>query len=518
MRIKQLEAKHPEHEGDLWRDYEALYRGGKDFRRRVHRFLKQNPKEPLQVYENRKAEAVYRSYIGTVIDYFAALLFSVPLIYTPHLPDSDDDTEPPEWLADIEDDCDGSGTDLVEFLRLSLIDSMVKRSSWWLLDYPDNYGSGSNRIEADQLGATDVRLRRLCRENVNDWSRDKRGRLTWAIVRHEEKPRETPSDTRGLTLITWMVCDRHQIDYYSVELKDGERLNEEADVQPYRTVRHGLGDVPIVELDVNDGLWVANRLESPQLEHFRLSSANNWSIRRTCYAMPVFKVAEPESFGTKAMGAGYWIAIGKDESAEWIAPPTAHLAHTSKEIDAQKDEIFRLVTQMSLGVDNNAAAIGRSAESKIADAEAIQVVLRAYGARIRDVLKRTLHLLSKARGDALDWNVEGLDKFETVPAAALLEGLKIAMEIGVPSKTFKVEAKYRAATGLLPGLDQATKQLILDEIEVGVDEEDEQDEELRDMVRSAQKLKAIDQATSHGSDSDADEKPGRGKPEPARES
>ena len=35
---------------------------------------------------------------------------------------------------------------------------------------------------------------------------------------------------------------------------------------------------------------VADRLESPQLEHFRLTSANDWSMRRTAYAMPVFKV------------------------------------------------------------------------------------------------------------------------------------------------------------------------------------------------------------------------------------
>lgn len=481
MLIERLEQKNPKHKGDLWLDYDALYQGGEVFRERVQRFLSRNPQEPQEIYRDRCRESVYRSYIGTVVDYFAALLFASPVLYGP-----EDDVQPPEWQEEIAGDCDGKGTDLCDFFRDVLVEAMIKRTALVSLEWPENYGEASDKAQADATGASDVRLRLLHREQVIDWKHDRRGKLLWAISREEECPRETPDDDRDETVITWWVMDRERVRRFRVALAKGQRLDPKQDLRPDLEILHGLDRVPIVELDVGPGLWIANRCESAQLEHFRLSSANNWSIRRTCYAMPVFQVENPEDFAARTMGAGYFLAIGKDEQASWMAPPVAHLAHVADEIKSQKDEIFRLVSQMSLGVDNNSASIGRSAESKVVDAEAIQVVLRAYGAKVRDAMRTTLGLLSLARGDERTYRVEGLDKFDTIPPDVLTELLLTALAepVRVPSETFLTEVKHRLAVGLLPGIEQELKDKIRKEIEAGVKEDLEREDELHEIART----------------------------------
>jgi hypothetical protein len=470
MQIKRLQAKGPEHKGSVWLDYEALYKGGHAFRDRVERFLPKNEAEHHRIYARRKKEAVFRSYIGTIVDYFAALLFAHELTTTPTRGESAEEVEPPDWAADFQTSADGAGTDLLDFVRDGFIDALVKGAGVWRLDFPDKHGTATDRAASDRADHNDVRLARVPREQLLDFERDDRGRLLWVILHEEDQPRFDPTDERGgFTRHRWWVLTRTHSRRFEVFVKKGDGLNPESTLQPAADVAHNLGEVPIVDLSVGDGLWVANRLESAQLEHFRLTCANNWSMRRTCYAMPLFRVTKPQEWRPGTMGAGYYLAIGENEHGEWMSPPTSHLSVVREEVASQKDEIFRLVSQMSLGVDNNAAAVGRSAESKSADAEAIQVVLRAYGAKVRDCVKRTMDLVSKARGDELNWGAEGLDRFETLDPELLVKLLKDAIALAIPSETFAIEAKTRAAHALLPGLDQATRDTIRKEVTEAVE-------------------------------------------------
>lgn len=466
MLISRLQDKSPDYDGELWRDYWALYEGGRGFRKRVRNFLPMNPLEPAEVYAQRTREACYRSYLGTIVDYFGALLFTTDLTYTPEGKETS-----PEWSTVITEDSDGKGTNLVQFVRARLIESMVKGRGFWRLDFPANYGTGESKADADKAGATDVRLRSVQREDILDFEVDDRGKLVWVIVYESTTPRAQPDEERGgVTLHRWWVLDRESSRMFEAAVKKGERLNAELDLKPAVEHAHGLGEVPLVCIDPGAGLWVANRLESAQLEHFRLTSANNWSMRKTCYAMPVFSVGDPEDFRPNRMGSGYYLSIGVDESMEWTAPPAHHLAVVRDEILSQKDEIFRLVTQMSLGIDNNAAAVGRSAESKTVDAEAIQVVLRAYGEMVREGMHNTLRMLSRVRGEDDDWTVEGLDKFDTLPADVLVELLEKVIDFKIPSDTFTSEVMTRTAHAMLPGLDKPTRDAIGKEVAEGVPE------------------------------------------------
>jgi hypothetical protein len=474
MLVKFLNAEHPQRNADLHCDYRALYEGGYRFRERVERFLCRNPSEPPAVYKDRCKEAPYRSYIGTVIDYLTAQLFSVAPQYKA------ESGATPEWFNEFEDNCDGRGTNLSEMLRAVMVDALVHKTGTIHLEFPRNYGAAASRYDADQAGATGVVLRRVERQKLVDWECDDLGNLLWLISYESQRPRETPLAMRDATRHTWRVLSRDSAQIYQVDVPSNDFLRDESDITAIADVSHGLGIVPAVQITIPDGLWIANRLESPQLEHFRLSSGNSWSIKRTCYAMPVFKVAP--DWEPSTMGAGYYLKIGPEDDAKYLAPPVEHLTVSTQETKAQKDEIFRIVTQMSLGVDNNAAAVGRSGKSKLADAEAMAITLGSYARILKDATKTVLGLLSRARGDDVRWSVEGLDKYETLDPEMLITLLKDAGDI--PSRQFKIESAYRKAIGLLPGLTEEVKADIHKEIEDGVDNEEDAENELQELARA----------------------------------
>jgi hypothetical protein len=251
-------------------------------------------------------------------------------------------------------------------------------------------------------------------------------------------------------------------------------------------VPHRFGRVPLVCLDLPPALHIAGRLRSPQLAHFRKTNALAWSLATSCYAMPVARVGNPEEFKRHLSGAGYELVLGREDSWEWEAPPTGHFAALDTEIKAEKDEIFRIAHQMALGVENNAAAVGRSAESKASDMESTRVVLVAFSRIVKETIEYALDLISRARGEDLIWSVEGLDDFAALDVDQFIENLgNLKGKVGaIPSRTFAVEANIRAAEALLRDLDEATKQKIRAEIEVGtLDPNDERKEELETAAR-----------------------------------
>lgn len=486
MQIDRLEEKNPAHDAETWSDYRALYRGGKAFRNRVGRFLIQNPKEDTTRYDKRKAEAVYRNYVGFVVDYFGSHLFRNDMNFTA-TDASGADVDGGDFYDNLQADATGSGKPFAELLRDGFTEAAVTSSAWWAVRFPEVGGAPIDRADYLNGAWSAVALKAFERESVTDWARDDAGNLLWVCFREESSPRADIGDSRETIVVSWTVYDRQAVTRYSLSRKRGEAFKQGQDVPMVWRHVHNLGAVPVVEMAFPPALWVLDRLESPQKEHFRLSAANNWSMRQSCYAMPVFRVKE--ELDQTAFGSGTFIQIGIDEHADWLAPPTAHLDTVAKEIKAQKDELFRIVGQMALGVDNNAGTVGRSAESKMADAESVRILLQHFGTKIRQAATDLLNMVSLVRGDELTWTVDGLERFATLDAESLIVLLKEALDIDIPSRTFQIEAKTRAATALLPGLDEDTRQAIRKEIETGQLESEAKDK--ADAERAARESDAF---------------------------
>lgn len=472
MLLKTLQQTHPELDIELLRDYRALYRGGAAFKARVNRFLLRREQEQPQTYAIRCAEAHYRSYLGSIINQFGAMLVSSPIEIRAKAADGSLSAPDPAYAA-LKEDCDGAGTDLIAFVRKRAIDAMVARRAWWRLERPNFTPSAQaqNLADWEQQRLGDVVLVAAELAEVRDWSLDRLGNLLEVLTYCCESVRPTMRQPRGKTRHTWQIWDATTVETFSVDVEDGAPIPE--DVPGDGGIAHGFSRLPWVCLDLGDELWIADRLASPQLEHFRQSNALGWGIRTTCYAMPVFKMfaGADGKAAAPVMGAGNFLVVGADEDVTWLAPPGDHFAVVQKEIESQKDEIYRVAQQLAQGVNNNAAAVGRSGASKLADAEATRIVLEALGQPTREAIEKSFDIAANGRGDKSQFSIEGLGGAELYDVVELTSIAPDVETANIPSPTFQREWKTRLAFALVPGADAETKDTIREEIEEGVPDE-----------------------------------------------
>lgn len=500
MDVKILDQRHPSYQADLWARYDALYRGGEAFRACLTHFLPKNAAEPHEVYEARTKEAYYTGYVGPIVDWFSAKLCSGALVVraTTKLAD---DAEPPSttesadvdaWYGHWKEDVDGLGTDLIDFVRTRFAAACVKGRSWWCVEKPTVDGTEpANRDQWEKLGLGNCTVFPIENEQVLDWEVDERGQFVWVCIHTIETRRETIADTRGRIVETWTVYDRESVERFELSYDpDAGQVRPETATSTGRKP-HGFSRVPIVRLGFTgtrgvkvkigtrmltlsgaalEGFWLLNRLADPQIAHFRNSAALDWNIKRTCYAMPVFQLEDRDK--PPVMGAGYYIMIGTQERASWIGPPTEHLAVLSERCDRLQQEIYRVANQLAQGVDNNAAALGRSGLSKVADASSTEVVLRVYGSLVREAVEQTYELLAEGRGDKLTWSIEGFDTFTVLDAAGVIESATQAQALGLHSVTARRLIELRVIDALLPGASQVDKDKIEEEVEAGISAEE----------------------------------------------
>ena len=492
MRYEVLCKRNPSVDATTMARYNALYQGGEEFKRHLRWALPRNPLEGEDVYKLRCREAYYRSYVGAIVDFFAAELFAAPFAVRastelaeaepPSEREPETDSEPPSerelastprpktepadpYYAALKEDCDGCGTDLASFAKKLFVEAVVDGAAWVLAELPDDDGAPPrDRGEWNDRGLGAARLKFLDAKDVLDWEVDSDGGLLWATTYACSWVRPDPRSAQTLKRETWRIYDRETVETFEIVYDpDKVKLKKDTDVPSVGVMSHRFPRVPLLRMTPADGLWLLERTADAQLEHFRLSCALSWSTKRACYPMAIFYAEGEESM--PVAGPGYIQRIGIREKFEWIAPSTAPLEHLAKQIREQRDEIYRLGLQMANSVDNNATALGRSGESKAADAASAEVILKAYAGMVRECIEEIFELVSDARGDTeTTFSIEGMDTFSLEGLTAALAALQTGLDMGIPSSTLIRELRTRAADMLLPTASQEVKDAVRAEI------------------------------------------------------
>ncbi len=480
--IEQLMLRSDSCDDNEARDLYALYEGNREFERRLTRFLLQRPREPGIQYDVRCKEYQYINYMGEILDHFSTMLFTSKPVAIAF--DVDDKGIKGEQVLDLDsyynrlrEDVDLSGRDIDAFFLDRATEAMILGKSWIAIETPGNINDATNRHEFESQGLGDCWLRALCHNSVLDWETDGSGNLEWVLYHSSSSKRVSLSGGRDRVTETWTHYTTENVDTYQITYPRNERPAPKTEVPLIDSKPHNFGCCPVVCLELPVAQHIAARLKSPQLAHFRAINGNAWGLSQTCYATPIAKVADQESFSEMIMGAGHGIVIGVDEDYDWIAPPGAHFVALEKNISSLKDEIHRIAYQMHLGVENNAASVGRTAESKSVDAEATRVALTAYGRVVKACIERVYDMISSVRGDKMVWDIAGLDDFAGVDTGGLITlCTDLTAAGGVPSKTFNTRLKIKLAESILPDLDEETKADIRQEITDGIEAEPSQEE------------------------------------------
>ena len=500
MKRALLNRRHASLDLEQLQRYRDLFSGGEDFRRRISRYLIKNDLEPQAIYDRRCESAHYLNYSGPIGGYFASLLFSKELLLG-----IDGETETPPAYVDFLKSVDGKGQTFASFLRSRFVEALQTQCAYWRVDFPRSVDAATlaatTAYEYEQASMGEAVLTPIPRESLINWSCDGDG---WKWVLHycvESELEDIESEQLTIT--------EHWTAYYrdgrvrrweSRRLAD-QSISDDDEISEVAAPPNPTQQIPIVELSLNDDLWLMAHLADGQLEHFRKRVALSWAIDRTCYAMPIFNLKGKKH--PPKMGAGYYLMLGIDETVTYAAPPADSFAVIADYTATLKDELHRVSTTMARGVDNNAAAIGRSGESKDADDRATEVVLDAYGARVKDPAAKTLQLMSRARGELLKWTAAGMSGYKLPPAKDTAEAAATLSTLNIPSATAKIKIYMRAIRAMNPDLTEEEARQIEEELEAAVTQEDVIAE--RDMATEAQQQALEGAATDNASTGAANE-------------
>lgn len=464
--MRDLDREHPEYAAQkaMWQVYRDLYVGGEQLKQRAGLYLTPRQKEPLPVYQERLSRVFYENYIGSIIDWYATTLFRREPIL--HLDGEDERAR--RFFSAFAEDCDRRGTSLSDFFRWVLVDALVAGKSLVAVDFPRAERPAANRAEEEALGLSRAYLVKYGAEELINWDRDSEGNYEWVVLRTRGLRLREPGAGAWIRETRWIYYDKE-----SYEIQQAEENKEgPGRRQVVSRGRHGLAklrQVPLFELRLTEGLWLMNKAALLQLEHFNKSNALSWALTMGLFAMPV--VYSERDF-KQIVGESYYIQLGPEDRFGWTEPEGKVYQIAMDNLIRLKDEIYRvcyLMTQAGGGLARN---VPQSGLSKQRDFNITQEVLRGYGDAVKDVLKRVLRAIARAREDDVEIGVSGLDEFDIGDFAAELEEAERLLGLGIRSKTLRKQVLKKLALKYLCDVRQEVKEQIAAEIEASVEEEE----------------------------------------------
>lgn len=468
MQIKTLRATHPSYNKERHCDLDALAKGGELFHSKLPKFLPQNTVEPAQVYALRCKQAHYTSHMGSIANLYVSWLFAASFEVKPRKKGEAETFDADAFYGMFQANV-GNDTTLANFMRERVREAMISKKAYWLAELPSNNGvKPADKKEYEDRGLGRARLREVSAVDVLDWATDEDGAFEWVIVYSTEKVRKSWAEDRDTTVETWRIYDRTDVAVYEIEYKDNRKPSD-TDIAPLKSAPapHGFKRVPLSKIELPVEICIGEQVHDDQLEHFRLDNALSWLIRRTCYAQPIFHLEDGDTVPT--LGAGYAIVLGTEDKMGWTSPPTAPFDILQKNVEAKRDEIYRVTHTMAQAVDNNAETVGRSADSKEIDAAATRIMLNAYGEYVSEAIEETFEMISEARAETdCEWIVKGFSGYDTATVSSLLANAKDARLLGIPSETFHKELCNKVVGALFAGEDEILKAKIRKEIESAV--------------------------------------------------
>jgi len=494
--------RHPEYLGEFWARARAFYKGGVHLledRTILESVFPRHVGESDAVYSMRKKLAHYANHSGALMNHMTGRLFSDTLNVRPK-------DNSPEWYQDFFEDTSrntvgGNILPLDALCSRILLDAMQCKAGYILIEMPKTSKMANSLAEQEAHGDLNAWAVQVKPESVIDWDLDSDGGFNWALLCFTSCKRESVFSARSKVTETYWLYDKEGWVKWEVSYPKGEPPKDNSVVHPVDLGKHTFGVVPLVKMELPDGLWVMSKLESLARELFNKRNALAWSEYKAL--LPVlYEFLDPGMMPSMPGPAGdedratsqtrstahvqqRQAAPGQGDEAKWIAPPDAPFNHALGSCEAIRDEMHRIVHQMALATDPNASSMRRSSESKKHDGSALDTVLQEYGDLLKRMIRDILRTLAQGRGDSeIIWEIGGLEKFDMLNANSILNDEVILDTVELPSATFKAERKKAVARSVLGGTVSEEKLLLIDqEIEDYFTSEAFESDEEEDLTR-----------------------------------
>lgn len=487
MQYKLLKQRHPDYDARYWDECRAFYAGGKRLlgdRKLMERVFPTHLAEADWVYAERCKRAFYVPYAGEIIDAICAALFGEeirvrfdPEGVDPFYDSFFDDTSPPK----------GRKTSLNELMKQQILTALICRQAWTLVDLPgtpDYEGEEpASLADEEQAGRLNAYACAIDPEMVLDWEETEDGELEWALVLHRTQRRAGLEEERNVVREEYTYYTQTEWSRYAIEYKEGEPPSDKDEAEEIGRGPLSFGRVPLIRMTLTEGMWAMGKILPIARAHFNLRNALTWAETKSLFPSLVVKLGEenmaasstddPDRAINQRYGPGYVVVLGPDDEAMYVGPDTSPFSFASEDCNGLRDEMHRVLHHMALSVDNSAAALQRSADSKQVDHAATAVILRFLGQVVREHVSETYEYVAGCRGDAeINPIVEGMEKFDEQSLDALIEQAGVVETLNIPSATFKKLWDYRLASRLLVDATDEDLEEIRDELDKNVANED----------------------------------------------
>ncbi len=223
---------------------------------------------------------------------------------------------------------------------------------------------------------------------------------------------------------------------YSVESVVSER-------QMYSKVVDGeiISPSPVIELDFEEGMWIADSLYDSQRSLFNQITGSEWALSSTNFAMLTFlDVMDEEDLKSRFgnAGDGYWFSLPKEVRAEWLTRDPKGIELSINYAEKLKREMHQ---EVEVIIQNIAAtALSRSGESKREDRRYLEIFLKSIGSVMRDFGQEILDTAFVANDEEPTANLTGFENYDVDSLLKDLEEYRQSEKI-FRSKTFTVEGQ-----------------------------------------------------------------------------
>jgi hypothetical protein len=452
-----IEQEHPDYtsRARMWRRYRHLYAGGEQFRTNAAEYLVRRHKEPMEVYQERLTRVFYENYLGSIVDwYMATLVRKEPVIEFEGAGDA-----AKNYFSLLTRNADLRGTTLTQFFKEQLTEALVCGKSYLAVDFPKHSEPALTRAEEDASGRSRAYLVGYTADEVINWSYNDLGEMDWVVIRTSCLKQDSVRSMGWKKETRWIYYDREKYEIYEqreVNHKTGIELVDEG---PHGFA--GIGRVPVFELRLSEGLWMANKIALLQLEHFNKSNALGWALTMGLFATPV--IYSDREYN-QLMGESYWVQLGQQDSIGWMEPEGKVYQIAADNLGRLKDEIYRVAYLMQQAGDSSSSK--QSGLSKQWDFSVTQEILGAYGDVMKDAMKNVLNSIAAARQDDMIIDVTGVDEFDIGDFSSEAADAQSLLSLGIQSPTLKKQVFKRVALKYLSDARQEIKNRIVDEIDL----------------------------------------------------
>ena len=445
--ITALDQKHPEWtlNKEAWDACETLYRGGVLIRQQASKFLRKRPKELPDVYAFRCSMFSYENILGSGIDYYLASVFrkQPEIDFKLRGPDGllYDVTDIPDdaraYYLKFQEDCDTNGTRITDFYRNVLKNMLLYQKSWVLFDLP-NESSPVSRWDQQNLMP---HLVGFGPQQVTNWGEDEHGNLEWVVIRTETERREWLKPSMKVT--RWYKFDQQYYEIYEATSSPGMG---NADVQTAKLIDGGFhalaetGKVPVLRVEVPEGLWLANRVLPQVLDHLNSDNSYAFALYMANLAMPVI-IGKAQNTITLSE-AGY-LQLPEGSTLTWTEPVGTSFERSHQRVASLREEIYRAMYLMPQGRSSEATASVQSGYSKFMEMAPSAEIQNLLGDIIRVSMERVLNFAAVVRDDEVVFSVRGFSA-TLEPALEEIQEATGFMSLNVRSETALKENEKKA--------------------------------------------------------------------------